>query len=79
VIREGLVNLVMRVVNPLIASIQSELLPLIDGLEKPSPIGRTGSGLNSKSAKTSAPHPSIIALHAVVPLYAKGIGEDCSC
>jgi len=75
VIREGLVNLVMRVVNPLIASVQSELLPLIDGLEKPSPIGRTGSGLNSKSVKTSAPHPSITGLQAVVPLYAKGLAK----
>jgi len=68
-----LVNLVMRVVNPLIASIQSELLPLIDGLEKLTPVGRTGSGLHSKSTKT--PHPSIIALHAVVPLYAKGLAK----
>ena len=75
VIREGLVNLVMRVVNPLIASVQSELLLLVDGLEKPSPIGRTGSGLNSKSAKTSAPHPSITGLQAVVPLYAKGLAK----
>jgi len=75
VIREGLFNLVMRVVNPLIASIQSELLPLIDGLGNPSPIGRTGSGLSSKSAKTSSPHPSITALHAVVPLYAKGLAK----
>lgn len=73
-IREGLINLVMRVVNPLIASVQSELLPLIDGLEKPSPIGRTGSGLNSKSAKAS-PHPSITGLQAVVPLYAKGLAK----
>ena len=75
VTREGLFNLVMRVVNPLIVSIQSELLPLIDGLERPSPLGRTGSGLNSKSAKTSGPHPSIAALHAVVPLYAKGLAK----
>ena len=74
-IREGLANLVMRVVNPLIASIQSELLSLIDGLEKPSPIGRTGSGLNSRNTKTSAPHPSIAALQAVVPLYAKGLAK----
>ena len=75
VIREGLLNLVMRVVNPLIASIQSEILPLIDGLEKPSPIGRTGSGLNSKNTKTSTPHPSITGLHAIVPLYAKGLAK----
>lgn len=72
-IRDGLLNLVLRVVNPLIASIQSEILPLIDGLEKPSPIGRAGSGLNSKSAKT--PHPSITGLHAVIPLYAKGLAK----
>ena len=75
VIREGLLNLVTRVVNPLIASIQSELLPLIDGLEKSSPIGRTGSGLNSKIAKTSTPHPSITTLSAVIPLYAKGLAK----
>ena len=75
VIREGLVNLVMRVVNPLIASVQSELIPLIDGLEKPSPIGRTGSGLNAKSVKASTPHPSITGLQAVVPLYAKGLAK----
>lgn len=75
VTREGLLNLVTRVVNPLIASIQSDLLPLIDALEKSSPIGRTASGLNTRSAKTSTPHPSIAALHAVVPLYAKGLAK----
>ncbi|KAF9653937.1 hypothetical protein BDM02DRAFT_3086480 [Thelephora ganbajun] len=75
VIREGLLSLVTRVVNPLIASVQSELLPLIDALEKPSPVGRTGSGLNSKSVKTFAPHPSITGLYAVVPLYAKGLAK----
>ena len=73
--REGFLNLVTRVVNPLISSIQSELLPLIDGLEKPSPIGRFGSGLNSRIAKTSTPHASINALHAVVHLYAKGLAK----
>lgn len=75
VVREGLLNLVTRVVNPLIASIQSELLPLIDGLEKSSPIGRTGSGLNSRNVKTSNPHPSIAVLHSVVPVYAKGLAR----
>lgn len=75
VTREGLLNLVTRVVNPLIASIQSGLLPLIDGLEKPSPIGRSGSGLNARSVKTSGPHPSIAVLHSVVPLYAKGLAK----
>lgn len=74
-IREGLVNLVTRVANPLITSIQSELLPLIDGLEKSSPVGRSGSGLNSKSVKASTPHPSILTLHAVVPLYVKGLAK----
>ena len=75
VTREGLLNLVTRVVNPLISSIQSELLPLIDGLEKPSPIGRSGSGLNPRVTKTSTPHPSIVALHAVVPQYAKVLAK----
>lgn len=75
VTREGLLNLVTRVVNPLIALIQSELLPLIDGLEKSSPIWRTGSGLNSRIAKTPTPHPSVVALQAVAPLYAKGLAK----
>lgn len=75
VTREGLLNLVTRVVNPLIASIQSELLPLIGGLEKSSPIGRSGSGLNSRIVKTPTPHPSMVALHAVVPLYAGGLAK----
>lgn len=60
-VREGLVSVVNRVVNPLVAGIRNELILLIDQLENPP----------AKSTTKSKSHPSILALHAIIPLYSR--------
>ena len=68
-IRDGLVSLVNRVVTPLVASIHKELVLILEALETP----------NAKlvhGAKASNPvHPSIIALQANMPVYAKAMAR----
>jgi hypothetical protein len=75
-IREGLVSIVTRVVNPLIGGIKSELMPLLEALERPN-IPGTSNGSKAATVTKSAAvqHPSIIALQSVVPLYAKAIAR----
>ncbi|KAG2345683.1 hypothetical protein BDR05DRAFT_960607 [Suillus weaverae] len=69
-IREGLVSLIGRVVNPLIASIKSELMPLLASLENPVAVAvavpKTG---------TKALHPSIVSLQAIMPVYARALAR----
>ncbi|KAG2146466.1 uncharacterized protein EDB93DRAFT_1086371 [Suillus bovinus] len=68
-IREGLVSLIGRVVNPLIAGIQSELVPLLESLENPVAVAVPKTG-------TKAPvHPSIISLQALMPVYARALAR----
>lgn len=69
-IREGLVSLIGRVVNPLIAGIKSELMPLLESLENPVAVAvavpKTG---------TKAIHPSIVSLQAIMPVYARALAR----
>lgn len=65
-IREGLVSLIGRVVNPLIAAIQSELVPLLESLENPVAVAVPKTG-------TKALHPSIVSLQALMPVYARAL------
>ncbi|KAF9497239.1 hypothetical protein BDN71DRAFT_1388014 [Pleurotus eryngii] len=68
-IREGLVSVVNRVINPLIVSIKNDLGAVIDGLEFPQTPIKT-------IAKPSVSHPSLVALQGVVPAYTR-ILERC--
>ncbi|KAF9016098.1 hypothetical protein BDZ89DRAFT_1141699 [Hymenopellis radicata] len=61
-VREGLMSLVNRIVNPFLGMMKNELAPFVESLETPS----------GKTAKAS---PSIIALQAVMPAYSKAIAR----
>ncbi|KAH7888610.1 hypothetical protein F5I97DRAFT_723940 [Phlebopus sp. FC_14] len=70
-IREGLVSIIGRVVNPLIAGIKSELMPLIEALEHPVSV------TVPKSATKTTPilHPSITSLQSLMPIYARSLAR----
>ncbi|EJF65558.1 hypothetical protein DICSQDRAFT_99486 [Dichomitus squalens LYAD-421 SS1] len=77
-IREGLVSIVKRVVDPLIAGIKHELLPILDALETaPSPpVGPTSSaGKSSGGIKSPVPHPAIMTLQATIPIHARALSR----
>lgn len=65
VIRDGLVSLVNRVINPLIGGIRNELVPILDALELPTP-GKVAPG-----TKSIILHNSIVTLQSIVPVYAQ--------
>jgi hypothetical protein len=68
-VREGLVSLIGRVVNPLIAGLKSELMPLLESLENP--IAITVPKTATKAGPTL--HPSIVTLQALMPVYARAL------
>lgn len=74
-IRDGLVSLVGKVVNPLIEGIKAELMPLIRALENPINVsgGQTKTLSGSKSAVVQ--HPSIVTLQANMPVYARALAR----
>ncbi|KAJ7594777.1 hypothetical protein C8J56DRAFT_448663 [Mycena floridula] len=60
-VREGLVSIVQRVINPLVAGIKHELMPLIEALESPHGI------------KWGRVHPSISTMQSVLPVYVRAL------
>jgi hypothetical protein len=70
--REALLSVTTRVIHPLVAGIRSELTSLVGALETPAPASPK-LGTSSKAAVTQ--HPSIIALQAVVPIYARALAR----
>lgn len=72
-IREGLVSVVGKVVNPLIGGIKSELMPLIRALENPAtvPAGPVKTTMTTGSKLTVVQHPSISALQVAIPIYSR--------
>lgn len=72
-IRENLVSLVGRVVNPLVGTIKAELLALIMALENP-PSVNGGPGKGSTGSKPIIiQHPCIITLQTMMPIYARAL------
>ncbi|PCH43395.1 hypothetical protein WOLCODRAFT_121877 [Wolfiporia cocos MD-104 SS10] len=69
-IREGLVSVVKRVVDPLLNGMKSELLPLLDALE-------TAPAVPSapKATRSPVPHPSIMTLQGLIPVYARALAR----
>lgn len=65
VIRDGLVSLVNRVVNPLIRGIRNELVPILDALELLTPSSKVAPGV-----KNTMLHTSIVTLQSIIPVYA---------
>lgn len=73
-IKEGLENLAARAANPLIAAVRKDLTTLIDALEFPPSVNGSPKFGPSGSAKATL-HPSIIALHNSMPLYARALSR----
>lgn len=75
-VRENLVSLINRVVNPLIDGLKGELLPLIQQLEVVNPASLTSVSAKSLGSKLGAnQHPSIASLQTLMPIYAKALGR----
>ncbi|KAJ3988887.1 hypothetical protein F5890DRAFT_1453021 [Lentinula detonsa] len=66
-IREGLVSVVNRVINPLIRGIRNELIPTLDALELSTP------GKVTHGAKNVVLHSSILILQSSIPIYAQAL------
>jgi hypothetical protein len=66
-IREGLVSLVNRAINPLVAGIRTELVPILDALEL------SNSGKMSPGIKNVMLHSSIVTLQSIMPVYAQAL------
>lgn len=71
VVREGLVSLIGRVVNPLIAGLKSELMSLLGSLENPVAVPAPKAGTKAGPIL----HPSIVALQALMPAYAGALAR----
>ena len=76
-IRDGLVSIVKRVTEPLLNAIKSELVPLIEALENvPAPVTPTGTaGKVSGAIKSPVPHPSIMSMQTLIPIYARALSR----
>lgn len=68
-IREGLVSMVRRVVDPLINGIRNELMPLLEALET------SNAPTAPKGSRSPVAHPSIMTMQALMPLYARALGR----
>lgn len=67
VIREGLLSIVKRVIEPLVNGIKSDMMPHIEALEKLPVVPVKAIG----SSKAVAYHPSITHLQTIMPVYAR--------
>ncbi|KAI0305734.1 hypothetical protein B0F90DRAFT_1624671 [Multifurca ochricompacta] len=70
-IREALVSVTARVIHPLVAGIKAELIALVEALEMPATTSASKSA--GSSTKVAPQHPSIVALQAIVPIYARAL------
>ncbi|KLO14612.1 hypothetical protein SCHPADRAFT_914795 [Schizopora paradoxa] len=81
VIKEGLGSVMKRVINPLMSGIKTDLVPLIQDLEKGN-VAAVPTTTGTKVANgTKAPanlHPSIATLQTLMPIYARALGRYCS-
>ncbi|KAJ7072534.1 hypothetical protein C8F01DRAFT_972313 [Mycena amicta] len=73
VIRDGLVSVVNRVVNPLVAGIKVEIIPLLDAVETPNLCNNTKVASGAKNVPIQ--HPSITALAQLVPVYTRALSR----
>ncbi|KIM45109.1 hypothetical protein M413DRAFT_441779 [Hebeloma cylindrosporum] len=69
--RDGFVSIVSRVVNPFIAGIRGELIPIIEALETTKLPAVTKTPAAAKTALIY--HPSIVSLQILMPAYARAL------
>jgi len=80
VIKEGLGSVMKRVINPLMSGIRADLVPLIQDLEKGNVAAvpsTTGAKVVNGAKGPVNLHPSIAALQALTPIYARALGRYC--
>lgn len=75
IVREGLVSIVKRVVEPLMNAIKNELMPHVEALEMLNstptlPSTANGATKSTAGAKTLI-HPSIAFMQTMIPIYAR--------
>ena len=79
VVRDSLVSIVKRVVEPLVTGIKNDLVPHIDALENPvaSPVLTVpvSGSKPATTAKGTPQHPSIVYMQSVMPTYARALGR----
>ncbi|KAF7979869.1 hypothetical protein HWV62_40639 [Athelia sp. TMB] len=75
VVRDGLVSLIGRVVNPLVGAIKTELIPLIADLEKPTSVNGAVHKTTAGPKIVVIQHPSMVTLQAMMPIYAKALAR----
>jgi hypothetical protein len=68
-IRESLVSLLNRIINPFFTSIRAEIMPLLEALETTN----TSSRMNSVTKPALIHHPSVVTLQGLAPIYAKAL------
>ena len=75
-VREDLVSMVKRVVNPLAQGIKNELCPVIEALEQPPALCNGSQAAPVKGTKPVAPpHASITTLQAILPVHIKALAR----
>lgn len=75
VIRDGLVSVIGRVVNPLVAGIKTELIPLIADLETPIVVSGTVHKTLAGPKIVVVQHPAMVTLQTVMPIYARALAR----
>ncbi|KAI0318388.1 hypothetical protein OF83DRAFT_26697 [Amylostereum chailletii] len=78
-VRESLASVARRVINPIVAGIKSELLPLIEAVEQPSS-GTNANGNPTLPKSTSSKpgvsqHHALASLQVVMPIYARTLSR----
>jgi len=69
-IREGLVSVVKRVVDPLMSGVKNELMPLLEALETTPNVPHAPKGTRSPVA-----HPSIMTMQGLMPVYSRALAR----
>ena len=69
--RDGFVSIINRVVNPFIAGIRGELIPVIEALE--STQFATAAKPHTAAKTALVYHPSIVSLQILMPLYSRAL------
>lgn len=73
VLRDGLVSVVKRVIDPLVAAIKKDLIPHIEALDSISPTPSTNLSAVKTPASKGIQHSSIVFLQATIPTYSKAL------
>ncbi|KAI0744240.1 hypothetical protein C8Q80DRAFT_1185765 [Daedaleopsis nitida] len=76
-VRDGLISIIKRVVDPILNAVKNELVPLIEALETvPTPPATNGTATKASGGiKSPIPHPSIMSMQTLIPIYARALSR----